>query len=216
MTTFLFLRHGQSMTNRDELFAGQYDTPLSPSGYEQAERAGKYIAENYQIDAIVSSDLIRARETAKPAARLLGLPVRTMPGLREIHVGEWENQPFDVIKRGNPAAYTALVTDDRLDGDAGNVGCPGGETIGELFARVRATFLDLFREYEGKTLLVVTHATPIRVLECWIRYAGDLSRLTELAWVKNASLTIVREENGAFRIDEKSVDFYLSDLKSEA
>ena len=216
MTTLLFLRHGQSMANLDELFAGQYDTPLSQNGREQAERAGKYIAGNYKVDAIVSSDLIRAYETALPAARRFGLPVRKMPGLREIHVGEWENLPFDVIRRDDPAAYTVLVTDDRLDADVRDVGCPGGETVGQLSDRVCAAFFELVREYEGKTLLVVTHATPIRVLECRIRYAGDLSRLTEIPWVKNASLTVVTEENGAFRIEAKSVDSYLSDPEYEA
>ena len=206
MTTLIFLRHGQSLANLEKRFAGQYDTPLTPIGIEQAERAGKYIAENYRIDAIVSSDLKRAYDTALPAARRLGLPIRKMTGLREIKVGKWENLPYDEVERKYPDDFYRWRT------DAGNAGCTGGETVRELSARILPVVFDLAREYEGKTLLVATHATPIRVLQCRLQYDNDFSKIKDIPGVTNASLTVVTCENGVFRIEAVGIDRYLTGL----
>ena len=206
MTTLIFLRHGQSMANLEKRFAGQFDTPLSPIGREQAERAGKYLAENYKIDAIVSSDLIRAYDTALPAARRLGLPIIKTTGLREINAGQWENLPYDEVERKFPADFIRWRT------DVGNAGFTGGETVKELSARIWPVVLDLAREYEGKTVLVATHATPIRTLQCRLRCGNDFSKMMDILWVTNASLTVVTCDGGVFRIEAESVDHYLADL----
>lgn len=69
MTKLIFLRHGESEYNRIKKYAGQLDVPLSEVGKQQAIIAGSYIAKNYKIDEIYSSNLSRAIETAQPIAK---------------------------------------------------------------------------------------------------------------------------------------------------
>lgn len=89
MTKLLFVRHGESIYNNASKFTGQKDIPLTELGEKQAEVTGKFLWENYPIDAVYSSDLSRAVNTAKPLADKLGLPIHTDPRFREIDLGEW-------------------------------------------------------------------------------------------------------------------------------
>ena len=76
MVTFLLLRHGISENNVKQWSSGHYDTPLADLGREQAKKACAYICKSYSVDAIWSSDLSRAMDTARPAAESLGLEIR--------------------------------------------------------------------------------------------------------------------------------------------
>ena len=93
-TTILLVRHGESMGNVLKLFTGHSGYPLSDLGHTQAARTAEYIHANYQVDAVYSSDLPRAFQTAEHIAKAFKLPVITHAGLREIYAGDWENERF--------------------------------------------------------------------------------------------------------------------------
>ena len=109
MVTRLYLvRHGQSAGNAEGRFGGHSPTPLSDLGKEQAEITAQYLAKE-RIDAIYSSDLIRAVQTAEPLAELLDLPIIKTSAFRERKVGVLEGLTFDESKAKYPKDYYALI-----------------------------------------------------------------------------------------------------------
>ena len=97
MTRLILIRHGFSMANAEDRFAGYSDFPLSDIGHEQARLAAEYLFANEKIDKIYASDLLRAYHTAPPTAEKFGLPVIKEPRLREIYAGRWEGMKFEEI-----------------------------------------------------------------------------------------------------------------------
>jgi len=207
MTTLLLIRHGQSMANLEGVFAGNYDAPLTELGYNQAKRTAEFITENYKVDKVYASDLIRAFETGKCVADRLGLTVVPEPGLREIRAGKWEGIPFDDIVTKYSEDYDKWIT------DVGNSGCPDGETVKILGERVMKALTKIAKEDEGKTVVIATHATPVRVSQTLIDY-GNLDAMKDIPWVSNASVTEYYYNNGKWTLGKVAQDGHLSDLKT--
>ena len=207
MTIFIFVRHGESAANGKGCFAGQLDIPLSDRGKEQAERAANYIAKNYKVDKIYSSDLIRAYDTAKPIAKAFGLEIQKDKGLREIHSGDWQGCSFDELQNKYADGYGVWLK------DIGNAVCPNGETVKTLSRRVFDTVNRIAKENDGKTVVMTTHATPIRSL-CCILKGLPVEDMKKVPWVSNASLTIVKAEKGSFSLVQEDYNEYLSDLQT--
>jgi glucosyl-3-phosphoglycerate phosphatase len=155
--TVLVWRHGQTAWNSQRRFQGQLDIPLDDVGREQAARAATLLA-GFAPSAIVSSDLVRARDTAQALSDVTGLPVATDPRLREIDVGMWQGLTFDEVSERFPVEAAAW-----RDGGDGRRG--GGESLVEVGARgvaaVDEALLDLASD---GTLVVVTHGAAGRAI----------------------------------------------------
>ena len=106
MTTFIIVRHAQSVANLQKVFAGHYDIDLSELGYMQAEKAAAYIQEHYPVDKVYASDLKRTCQTAQPIAKLCNAELVTTPALREIFAGEWEGVSFEQLQKDYEKDYT--------------------------------------------------------------------------------------------------------------
>lgn len=104
----LLIRHGQTTYNATGRMQGHLDTELSDVGYSQA-RAAADLLEGKDITAIVSSDLIRARETAEIIARRLGLEASVDKRLRETHLGEWQGMTSAEVDEQFPGALLSLI-----------------------------------------------------------------------------------------------------------
>ncbi len=195
------------MANLEGVFAGNYDAPLTELGYNQAKRTAEFIAENYKVDKVYASDLIRAFETGKCVADKLGLDVIPEPNLREIRAGKWEGILFDKIVSDFPKEYAKWMD------DAGNSGCPGGETVKELGERVLGALNSIAKENESKTVVLATHATPVRVSQTLIGY-GNLDAMKDVPWVSNASVTEISYDDGEWKLVKIGQDNHLSDLKT--
>lgn len=207
MTTLLLIRHGQSAANVDGLFAGHLDSPLSPLGERQAKATADFILENFAIDRVYSSDLQRAYTTAAAVATRLALPITPCAALREISAGAWEGQPYTTLKTRYAADYGRWLT------DIGNAVCTNGESVRDLAARVWRAVQAIAAENDGKTVLLATHATPIRSLQC--RLQGlPLSEMHTVPWVSNASVSVVEARDGAFSLKAVSLDAHLAELRS--
>lgn len=192
MTRMIFVRHGYSVANEQERFAGHSDFPLAAIGLEQAERVADYILKNEKIDKIYSSGLARTTQTVQPTADALELPVIAEHGLREIFAGEWEGLKFTEIFEKYNDDFSVWLN------DLANVRCTGGESAKELFERVSDAVVRLGQENDGKTLLLATHATPMRVVDAY----SDGDTYEKIASHKappNASLHIYEYENGKLR-----------------
>lgn len=142
-------RHGQTASNAEGRFQGQSDVALDETGAAQAERAARMLA-SLAPEAIVSSDLRRAGDTAYALSTIAGVPVTFDSGLRERSMGQWEGLSQGEVQARFPAEWAARQPTD-------------GETYGQVGDRVLAV---LEREIEkttfGGALVVVGHGASIR------------------------------------------------------
>lgn len=136
------------------------------------------------FDAAYASDLRRAYDTGR---RMLeehpGMELIPDARLRKIMAEEWENVPFAELAKKYPVEYGMWMT------DLYRARPVGGESIAELAVRVSAAAWDIARKNAGGVVLIATHATPIRALQC--EWTGvPLERIQEVKWVQNASVSI--------------------------
>ncbi|MEU2129663.1 bifunctional RNase H/acid phosphatase [Streptomyces sp. NPDC018352] len=158
--TFVLLRHGETALTPEKRFSGSggSDPELSAAGRHQAECIARSLAARGTVEEIVSSPLRRCRETAAAVAARLGLEVRIEEGLRETDFGAWEGLTFaEVRERYGPDLDAWLAS-----AKAAPTG--GGESFAEVTRRVSATRDRLTTRYAGRTVLLVTHVTPIKTL----------------------------------------------------
>ncbi|MFF5256786.1 bifunctional RNase H/acid phosphatase [Streptomyces leeuwenhoekii] len=158
--TFVLLRHGETPLTPQKRFSGSggSDPSLSAAGREQAERVAAALARRGTVQAIVSSPLARTRETAAIVAARLGLDVTVEDGLRETDFGAWEGLTFAEVRERYPDDLNAWLA----SADAAPTG--GGESFAHTGERIAATRDKLVAAYAGRTVLLVTHVTPIKTL----------------------------------------------------
>ncbi len=157
-TTFLLLRHGETEHTREKRFSGSggIDPVLSAVGRAQAAAAATALA-GRGADAVVTSPLARARETADSVAAALGVSVRVEEDLRECAFGDWEGLTFAEVEEGWPdevAGWLASTT----------VAPPRGESFDAVSARVATARDRLIARYAGQTVVLVSHVTPVKTL----------------------------------------------------
>ncbi|QOV46383.1 bifunctional RNase H/acid phosphatase [Streptomyces chromofuscus] len=158
--TFVLLRHGETPLTPEKRFSGSggSDPSLSGIGREQAARVAEALARRGTIQAVVASPLARARETAGVVAARLGLEVGIDDGLRETDFGAWEGLTFAEVHERHPDDLSAWLASP----DAEPTG--GGESFAATATRIAATRDKLVAAYTGRTVLLVTHVTPIKTL----------------------------------------------------
>jgi broad specificity phosphatase PhoE len=152
-TTILLARHGESDWNVERRVQGHADRPLTPTGLAQARELVEALADE-PLDAVYSSDLSRAYETARIVAQPRGLTVIALPELRERHFGTWEGLTDDEVLQRFPHAGTGADW-----GDA--------ETSEQLAERVQEALREIAARHEDGRVLVVTHGGPLRALLRW-------------------------------------------------
>jgi broad specificity phosphatase PhoE len=162
MTLLCLVRHGQTDWNLEGRYQGQSDVPLNERGRAQAQALASQL-QGERFASIYSSDLKRAKETADIVAVPLCLPVISEPRLREIDQGEWEGQLVDVIADRYAQLWQKRVV------DPANVRPPGGETVGEVAARVNAAVDDIVRLHPEVPVLIVSHGLALATVICRAR-----------------------------------------------
>ncbi|MBL0712357.1 MAG: histidine phosphatase family protein [Desulfosarcina sp.] len=149
-TTLMLIRHGETIWNRDMRFQGHGDSDLTARGRAQAEALGRRLVQT-PFDALISSDLGRARETAAIIAQQTGHTVQIDPRLRERHYGVLEGLNIEEIRRGHAAVYDQLITEDP------DYIIPRGESHRQHY-RCNIDFLEAWRrEKPETTAAVVSH-----------------------------------------------------------
>jgi probable phosphoglycerate mutase len=147
-TRICLIRHGETAWNAELRIQGQRDLPLNETGLAQAKALSERLAAQH-FEAIYSSDLLRARQTAEPLAG--GSPVRLEPQLRERNFGCCEGMTREEIAADDAAVAEALAA--RRPGYV----LPGGESLEQHLDRVTACLSRLARRHAGQTIAVVTH-----------------------------------------------------------
>ncbi len=157
--TIILLRHGVTESTDRKLFCGSggADPGLTPVGVEQAERAAQWIAAHGGADAIVTSPLRRTRETASFVSQALGLNVEHEPGIAEANFGDWDGHSFPEVMERWPNELEQWLSST-------SVAPPGGEHFDGVQERVTAARDRLVAAYAGRTVVAVSHVTPIKMM----------------------------------------------------
>jgi alpha-ribazole phosphatase len=176
------IRHGETEYNREGRYQGTIDVPLSQRGQEQAASLAHRLREE-EIEAIYTSDLGRARETAQAIARDHDLDVIIEEGLRERGFGQWEGLTFGEIKERFPQVASHWLQDPL------HTEVPGGEDFGAFQRRIIATLDGIRRRHREGNIAVITHGGPIlAILAHILQLEGDgMLRLR----LDNACLSII-------------------------
>ncbi|GAA4559486.1 bifunctional RNase H/acid phosphatase [Planotetraspora kaengkrachanensis] len=157
-TSLILLRHGETRLSVDKRFSGLGDPSLTDVGLAQAEAVASRLSRKpYEIDAIVSSPLTRARQTAEAVAARTGVAVSVEEDLRETDFGAWEGHTFAEIQKRWPRELAAWLADPE-------VAPPGGESFATTALRVERARARIIEAHQGRTVLVVSHVTPIKLL----------------------------------------------------
>jgi broad specificity phosphatase PhoE len=146
VATILIARHGETDWNREGRWQGWADPPLNETGRAQARELAEQLR-RLPFDAVYSSDLARAHETAEIVAEPHGMPVVVDPELREIDIGSWSGLTHEEIRARFP------------DGTR-----PDGETREQHSARVRVAIERIARANLDRRVLVVTHGGTVRAV----------------------------------------------------
>ena len=154
-TELWLIRHGESTSNRDGQFQGWGQSPLSPLGQAQAARLAEYL-HGRRFHALYSSDLARAKETAKYLSATLDVLMQKDEQLRELDFGDWSGLTANEIAEQYPEEWTEQPRFDpaRRRG--------GGESFYDLQARVVPALTKISQRHPGERVLVVSHGGVIR------------------------------------------------------
>lgn len=163
-TRLILLRHGQTKLSIERRYSGRGDHALTELGLEQATKAAQRLSKVDDIAAIISSPLQRAVQTAQKLGDATGLEVVTHQGLIETDFGTWEGLTFAEAAQQDPEVHRRWLGDT-------SVRPPDGESFDEVNARVRKARTEIIARYGGKTLVLVSHVTPIKTL---LRQALDV------------------------------------------
>ncbi len=183
MTRLIIVRHAQSESNSAHFYAASTNVNLTELGRRQAEITADYL-NDIHIDIAYCSNLVRVIQTAKPIVRGRNIPFIITEDLREINGGGFEGITYEEIRERYPYERQ-MWYDDIL-----NCYCPSGEGMYDLYNRMAPVFDRIIQANRGKTVLVATHACPIRVMTN--KFLGKpFSELNSTPWASNASVTIV-------------------------
>ncbi len=203
MTQLLFIRHGETDWNAQQRFQGQIDVPLNATGRAQAARLGQRL-EGELHDALFSSDLGRAQETAAPLAAAWGRQPTLMPGLREQSFGVLEGLDVPTIKQRHPDLWQHWLE------HRGDFALPGGESLQQFHSRVMDAVRTLATAGAGQRLVIVTHGGVLDML--WRTARGEpLSGLRQCD-IPNTGINRLHWANHTLHIDRWADADHLSGL----
>ncbi len=157
MMRLLLARHGETTWNDEARYQGQTDIPLSARGQMEAERLAERLAHE-SIDAIYTSDLARARDTAQVVARRIDTALTLEPRLREANLGEWQGLTYEQVRQryfNDTDPLPAYMVDSPP---------PGGECLRQLQVRLMSAIESIATQHDDESVLIVTHGGCLKVL----------------------------------------------------
>ena len=204
MTRLVIVRHAQSESNSAHFYAASVNVNLSETGRLQAEKTAEFL-KVVHIDIAYSSNLVRVIQTAKPIVRNRNIPFIITDTLREINGGGFEGISYEEVLEKYPYERHMWYN------DIVNCYCPSGESLYDVYNRIAPAFDDIINQNRNKTILVATHACPIRVMTN--KFLGKpFSELNSTPWAGNASVTIVDvDDNGGYHMVKQAYNQHLID-----
>jgi broad specificity phosphatase PhoE len=187
VTTIFLARHGESDWNVEKRFQGHSDRPLTERGRKQARALADLVGAE-KIDAVYTSPLSRARETAEIVAARAGLEAVALPELREVDTGSWSGLSRADVEARFPEGFARWRS--------GGSGWENGESYDEMAERVIGALRKIAEDHPDGRVLVISHGGPIRAIHAAAEGLAikDYRRLKPVE--PNARLSAVAVENG--------------------
>ena len=187
MTTIFLARHGESDWNVEKRFQGHRDRPLTERGRKQAHALADLVASE-KIDAVYTSPLSRARETAEIVAARAGLEAVALPELQEVDTGSWSGLSRADVEARFPEGFARWRS--------GGSGWEDGESYEEMAERVIGALRKIAEDHPNGRVLVISHGGPIRAIHAAAEGLAiqDYRRLKPVE--PNARLSAVAVEKG--------------------
>ena len=186
-TRLVLVRHGATAHSAERRLSGRNELPLTDKGRAQARALAQRLAGLADVAAVVASPLRRTRDTAAPIAEALGLPVAVDAGFQEVDFGEWEGAAMGELSERDAAAVAAWSASPLA-------APPGGESFAQLAERLRPARDRVLLAHPGRTVIVVSHVTPIKMMLV-DALGGPLDSLYRL-FLDPASVSIVDHPEG--------------------
>ena len=185
-TRLVLIRHGETPHTVDKRFSGPggADPGLTDTGRAQAAAAAEYVGSLEHVDAVLCSPMRRTRETAEVVGAVFGLEPVIADEWREVSFGDWDGHTFAEVRDKWPAELEAWLNSTA-------VAPPGGESYDACARRVRKARDAVLTAYPGRTVVVVAHVTPIKLvvrsvleapLEAIFRMGVRPGSVTEVHW----------------------------------
>ena len=204
-TKIILVRHGESIGNALGMSLGHTNLGLSEVGHRQARITAEHL-KNEKIDAVYSSDLLRAHDTAVPHAELRGLTVIDSEGLREVNIGEWEGKLVSDLKRDH---YEDFVI--KWQQGFGTFTFPGGDNVMASATRFYNEVLRIARAHQGECVLIAAHAAVIRAFWCMTCNIAPENMAQAYPYPTNASYSTLYFDGEKFTPIEYSFDKHMTE-----
>ena len=202
MARLLLVRHGLTDHNVNRRVAGHTDIDLNEEGFRQVEKLNKRLA-GETIDAVYSSDLQRAVDTARGAVSGRDIEIVMCHELREMNFGDAEEMSFAELNKRYPDLARSVMNIDT------GLSFPGGEAFIDLVERVRVFLKNLEQYNEDQTVLIVSHGATLKVIVC------ELLGIDSNHWyqmgIDNASLSQINTYGHRTILDSLNETSYLND-----
>ncbi len=202
--TFVYLvRHGQTAWNKSEIFRGRVDVPLNDIGLKEAELAAEYFR-GRKVDAIYSSPISRAVQTAEKIAGVLGLKILLHPGITDMSFGDWEGRPIKEVEGSDADRFRLWRERPDL------LKVPGGERLDEVRTRAMAALEEVIQTHAHGTVIMVSHRVVTKVLICAILGLDD-SHFWQIDQDATA-INLVRYKDGKYALSLMNETCHLKPL----
>ena len=192
MARFYFLRHGEASWNAEGRLCGRTDVPLSDVGRRQAQLLAQRL-KPILVEALYSSPLSRALETARIVGQSIGREPATDGHLMELNYGAWEGKTYEEARRSTPEIYRAW------EADPATVAPPQGESGEQLIERVKPFLAEVAQKHQSGSVVVVCHRTLCRLIACHIM-GVPLSEYRKRIPMDNAAMNIFETREGKWHV----------------
>lgn len=190
MTKLIIVRHGHTALNNGDRFRGISDTPLSERGRKEARLAAEAIQARWNVKAVYTSSVPRARETAEAIADPFGLRAVDEPGILDMDYGDWTGLAFEEAQARDPEVYRTCFE------RSSEFRAPRGESFKELRERSVAAVKAIAERHEGEDVAIVTHTVIIRLI-----LLGFLDMSTDFFWrirQGTCAINVIEREAGQY------------------
>ncbi len=201
-TTFYYMRHGESVSNVREVVSS-YPTPFVDHVTEKGKENIKKAIDNFlklkiKIDLIVTSDILRTKETAEMMADALGCPLIYEERLREINFGEYNG-------KSAKKALEFFRHESREDFESF---FPGGESLAQKQKDAMAVLFDLQKKYPGQTIMVVSHKGVIKLMEAKLTGEEPVDYMVDETWPRNSEIGKLSYLNAPYNPETQELDLH--------
>ena len=199
MTNIYLTRHGKTLWNLEKRLQGSGDSELTEEGINQAIELGEEISK-MDIDVIYTSPIKRAYRTAKEIKANLNINVVSDDRLKEINFGEYEGSTEEELLELGLGKEIAEIFNGNM-----KVQAPGGESLAELYNRVKDFLDELLVLEKDKNILIVTHGTTLKAIVTYFRKSEEFYNVI----MGQATLTKISCENDDFKFEYINDDSHL-------